>query len=159
MTFKLLGAACVALAAGSTLRTLFITRRHEDRLLQHMALSLDTMAREIRWQHRSIPDILGVLSKDPLWGSDFFKIGEMLGRKIPLQVSWNAVFSETVLGNDVLRNIDLNGDESQMVTSLERGAEEIRKILEERKKQRPEQTKLCTAAALSAAGGLILLLL
>lgn len=159
MTVKLLGAACVALAAGSTLRTIFFERRQEDRRLQDMALALDTMAREIRWKHRPIPDILSALSTDTTWGTAFFEIGEMLDRKIPLQLAWNKVFSKIELGKEELLNIDLNGDESQMVTSLERGAEALRKILTERKKQRPEQTKLCTAAALSAAGGLILLLL
>ncbi len=159
MTVKLIGAACVAMAAGSTLRILFVQRRREDRLLQHMAAALDTMAREIRWKHKTILDILSTLSRDILLGNYFSKINDMLNRKIPLQFAWDNVFSQFVLGQDVLLSIDLNGDEMQMVSSLERGAEALRRILEERKKRRPEQTKLCTAAALSVAGGLILLLL
>ena len=74
MTLKLLGAACVALAAGSTLRTIFIQRRREEDLLQHMAAALDTMAREIRWKHSRIPDILATLERDTFVGIYFQNI-------------------------------------------------------------------------------------
>ena len=159
MTFKLIGAACVALAAGSTLRTIFIQRRQEECILRQMAAALDTMAREIRWQQRAISDIFSTLSREPVTGKYFSEILEMLNRKIPLQFAWDNTFSASPLIEEVMLNIDLNGDEKQMVTSLERGAALLRGALEERKKQRPEQTKLCTAAALSIAGVLILLLL
>lgn len=159
MTIKLIGAFCVALAAGGTLRTILIQRRREDRLLQHMAAALDTMAREIRWKHSSIPNILEVLEKDAVIGKYFKTIREKLNRKIPLQFLWDNEFSSIEMGQEVLLNIDFCGDERQMVSSLERGAESLRKMLEERKKRKPEQTKLCAAAVLSMAGGLILLLL
>lgn len=159
MTVKLIGALCVALAAGSTLRTMFIERWREDRLLQHLAAALDTMEREIRWKHLPIGDIFDGLSKDTVVGDYFIKIKENMNRKTPLQFAWDNAFSSITLGQDVLLNVDLNGDENQLVRALERGAEELRKLLAERKKCRPEQTKLCAAAALSAASGLILLLL
>ena len=159
MTMKLIGAFCVALAAGGTLRTIFIQRRHEERLMQHMASALDTMAREIRWKQRAIPDILETLERDAILGRYFENIKNKLNSKMPLQIAWNSAFSDFPLVGEMLLNIDLNGDETQMVVSLERGAESLRRLLEERKRQRPEQTKLCTAAALSIAGGLILLLL
>ncbi len=159
MTLKLIGAACVALAAGGTLRTIFIQRRREERLLQHMASALDTMAREIRWKHSRIPDILALLERDVIVGIYFKNIKAKMDRKIPLQFAWNTVFSAFPLVEEVLLNIDLNGDETQMEKSLAQGAVSLRQLLEERKRQRPEQTKLCTAAALSIAGGLILLLL
>ena len=78
MTFKLIGAACVALAAGSTLRTIFIQRRQEECVLRQMAAALDTMAREIRWQQRAICDIFSTLSKEPVTGKYFSEILEML---------------------------------------------------------------------------------
>ncbi len=159
MTVKLIGAFCVALAAGGTLRTILIQRRREEHLVQHMASALDVMAREIRWKHSPIPDILATLEKDGFVGAYFKNIKEKLDSKIPLQFAWDNVFSAFPMVGEVLLNIDLNGDETQMVVSLERGAETLRQLLEERKRQRPEQTKLCTAAALSIAGGLILLLL
>ena len=159
MTVKFIGAFCVALAAGSTLRTILIERRRKERLLQRMAAALDTLAREIRWKHSPIPDILTTLEKDVVVGVYFKNIKKNLNRKIPLQFAWDNGFSAFPLAEEVLLNIDLSGDEAQMVSSLERGAELLRQMLEERKRQRPEQTKLCTAAALSIAGGLILLLL
>ena len=159
MTLKLIGAACVALAAGSTLRTVFVERRREERLVQHMAAALDTMAREIRWQHRPIPDILDTLKRDGFVGVYFGNILEMLDRKMPLQFAWDNTLSAFPLAEEVLLRIDLNGDETQMETSFTQGAAALRQLLEERKKQRPEQTKLYAAATLSMAGGLILLLL
>ena len=159
MTLKLLGAACVALAAGSTLRTIFIQRRRAEDLLQHMAAALDTMAREIRWKHSRIPDILTMLERDTFVGIYFQNITEKMSRKIPLQFAWDNTFSALPIIEEVMLNIDLNGDETQMEASLSQGAASLRQLLQERKRQRPEQTKLCTAAALSIAGGLILLLL
>ena len=159
MTLKLLGAACVALAAGSTLRTIFLQRRREEELLQHMAAALDTMAREIRWKHSRIPDILATLERDVIVGTYFKNIREKMNRKMPLQFAWDNTFSALPIIEGVMLNIDLNGDGTQMETSLTQGAASLRQLLQERKMQRPEQTKLCTAAALSIAGGLILLLL
>ncbi len=159
MTLKLLGAACVALAAGSTLRTIFLQRRREEALLQHMAAALDTMAREIRWKHSRIPDILATLERDVIVGTYFKNIREKMNRKMPLQFAWDNTFSALPIIEEVMLNIDLNGDGTQMETSLTQGAASLRQLLQERKMQRPEQTKLCTAAALSIAGGLILLLL
>lgn len=159
MIVKLIGAACVALAAGGTLRTIFVERRREERLVQHMAASLDIISREIRWQHRAIPSILDMLERDAVVGEYFKHIKEKLNRKMPLQLAWNSTFSAFPLVQEILLDMDLNGDETQIVASLTQGADALRQLLEDRKKQRPEQTKLCTAAALSIAGGLILLLL
>ena len=56
-------------------------------------------------------------------------------------------------------NINVVGDEKQLVTSLENAAENLQQALKLRKNKSPEQRKLCVAAALSASGVLILLLL
>lgn len=155
----MIGAACIALAAGSTLRTFLIERRREERLLQHMAAALSTIAREIRWKHQPLPAIFTALSEDEFVGKYFAELSEMLDSKTPLQYAWKSVFADFTTEKDLLLAIDVTGDEQQLVTSMERGAQQLLHSLEERKKQRPQQTKLCVAATLSAAGGLILLLL
>ena len=159
MTAKLFGAACVALAAGTTLRTFLLERRQEDRLLQCMAAALDMTTREIRWRKRLVLDIFTDLSEDAVVGNYFAEIRGMLNRKIPLQLAWNSAFNAFPICKTILLEIDLGGDEKQMLASLEQGAEALRRVLAERRGHRGEETKLSAAVVLSAAGGLILLLL
>lgn len=159
MTVKFLGAACIALAAGNTLRTLFIQRRREDLLLQHMAAALSTMAREIRWKHQPIPAILRELAQNEIVGAYFEELSELLNSKNTLQNSWMKVFTEFPVERETIINTNLIGDEEQLIASLENAAERLESAMQERRSKRPEQTRLCVAAALSASGGLILLLL
>ena len=159
MTMKLIGAACIALAAGKTLRTIFVQRRREDALLRHMAAALTTMAREIRWHHRPIPTILQALKHDEMVGEYFAELAILLDSKNTLQYAWNTVFNSFPIGKETILNIRVAGDEEQLVASLENAADRLQQALELRRSKRGEQTKLCIAAAMSAAGGLILLLL
>lgn len=159
MTTKLMGASCIALAAGSTLRTLLIQYRQEENLIQHMASALGMMACEIRWKHRPLPAIFHMLRQEESVGVYFAEIEQMLNRKIPLQDAWQSAFSKLPVERDTVVHIALTGDEAQLVPALEAAVESLQKTLRERKTKRPEQTKLCAAATLSVAGGLILLLL
>lgn len=159
MTIKLIGAACIALAAGNTLRTIFVQRRREEELLRHMVAALTTMAREIRWHHRPIPAILQQLKRDEIVGEYFGEIALLLDSKNTLQYAWNKVFNDFPLERETMLNIGVAGDEEQLTASLENAVESLQRALELRRSKRPEQTKLCVAAAMSAAGGLILLLL
>ena len=156
---KLIGAACIALAAGKTLQTLFLQRRREDTLLRHMAAALTTMAREIRWHHRPIPTILQALKQDEMVGGYFGKLATLLDSKNTLQYAWKIVFNSFPIEKETVLNVSVAGDEEQLVASLENAADRLQHALELRRSKRGEQTKLCVAAALSAAGGLILLLL
>ena len=159
MTMKLIGAACIALAAGKTLRTLFVQRRREDALLRHMAAALATMAREIRWHHRPIPAILQELKQDEMVGEYFAELEILLDSKNTLQYAWNSAFDSFPIEKETVLNIRVAGDEAQLISSLENAADRLQHALELRRSKRGEQTKLCIAAAMSAAGGLILLLL
>lgn len=159
MTIKLIGAACIALAAGKTLRTIFVQRRREDALLRHMAAALATMAREIRWHHRPIPAILQELKQDEVVGEYFGELAILLDSKNTLQYAWNIVFNSFQIEKETVLNIRVAGDEEQLVASLENAVERLQHALELRRSKRGEQTKLCIAVALSASGGLILLLL
>ena len=159
MTIKLIGAACIALAAGKTLQTLFLQRRREDALLRHMAAALTTMAREIRWHHRPIPTILQEVKQDEMVGEYFGKLATLLDSKNTLQYAWNRVFNRFPIEKETIENISVAGDEEQLVASLENAAESLQHALALRHSKRGEQTKLCFAAVMSAAGGLILLLL
>lgn len=159
MTIKLIGAACIALAAGNTLRTIFVQRRQDEELLRHMAVALTTMAREIRWHHRPIPAILQQLKRDEIVGVYFEEIAILLDSKNTLQDAWDKVFSDFPLERETMINISITGDEEQLTASLKNAAESLQRALELHRSKRPEQTKLYVAAAMSAAGGLILLLL
>ena len=159
MTIKLIGAACIALAAGKTVQTLFLQRRREDALLRHMAAALATMAREIRWHHRPIPAILQALKQDEVVGEYFGELAILLDSKNTLQHAWNSVFNSFPIEKETVLNIRVAGDEEQLVASLENAADRLQHALELRRSKRGAQTKLCIAAAMSAAGGLILLLL
>ena len=159
MTIKLIGAACIALAAGKALRTIFLERQRENALLQHMAAALTTMAREIRWNHRPIPAILEELKQNENVGEYFGRIVQLLDSKNTLQYAWNTSFSSFPIERETIMNINVVGDEEQLVTSLENAAESLQHALKLRKSRSPEQTKLCVAAALSASGVRILLLL
>ena len=159
MTMKLIGAACIALAAGKTLQTIFLQRRREDTLLRHMAAALATMAREIRWHHRPIPAILQELKQDEMVGEYFGELAVLLNSKNTLQHAWNSVFDSFPIEKETILSIRVAGYEEQLIASLENAVERLQHALELRRSKRGEQTKLCIAAAMSAAGGLILLLL
>ena len=159
MTIKLIGAACIALAAGKTLRTIFVQRRQEETLLQKMATALATIAREIRWNHRPIPAILQELQEEKIVGGYFSEIAQLLNSKNTLQYAWNSAFNSFPIEKEAVMNITLLGDEEQLVAALENAAKSLLHALELRRSKRGEQTKLCVAAAMSAAGGIILLLL
>ena len=159
MTMKLIGAACIALAAGKTVQTLFLQRRREDALLRHMAAALATMAREIRWHHRPSPAILQALKQDEMVGKYFAELAVLLNSKNTLQYAWKCAFNSFPTEKETILNIRVAGDEEQLVASLENAVERLQHALELRRSKRGEQTKLCIAAALSASGGLILLLL
>ena len=159
MTIKLIGAACIALAAGKVLRTIFLERQRENALLQHMAAALTTMAREIRWNHRPIPAILEELKQNETVGEYFGRIVRLLDSKNTLQYAWNSAFDSFPIEKETVLNIRVAGDEEQLVASLENAADRLQHALELRRSKRGEQMKLCVAAALSASGGLILLLL
>lgn len=159
MTLKLIGAAFIALATGKTLQTLYLQQRREDALLRHMTSALAAMAREIRWHYRPIPAILQQLKEDEIVGEYFAEVAVLLDSKNTLQYSWNKVFSKFPIEQETIRNVSVAGDEEQLITSLEHAADSLQRVLELRRSKRGEQTKLCVAAAMSAAGGLILLLL
>lgn len=159
MTAKVLGAACVALAAGTTLRTVFLQWRSEERLLGEMASALSRTACQIRWKNQSLSTVFFSLAGEDTVGRYFEKIAEELDSKTPLQEAWNKVFFEFPVAEEVLIQVELDGDEAHLLSSLERAAERLRSMQEERRKRRPEQRKLCTAAALCVAGTMILLLL
>lgn len=159
MTGKMLGACCIALASGGMLRTLLLERRREEELLRRMAAALSTAAREIRWKRQPLPAILSALSEDDRVGHYFEKLTSSLNRKIPLQDAWKEVFMTFPVEKERLLHMDLSGDAQQIESALEQVSQQLYTALELRKQQRPQQTKLSVAAALSAAGGLILLLL
>ena len=159
MTIKLIGAACIALAAGKALRTIFLERQRENALLQHMAAALTTMAREIRWNHRPIPAILEELKQNENVGEYFGRIVRLLNSKNTLQYAWKCAFNSFPTEKETILNIRVAGDEEQLISSLENAVERLQHALDLRRSKRGEQTKLCIAAALSASGGLILLLL
>ena len=69
-------------------------------------------------------------------------------------------FNEQIpIEKETILSISVAGDEAQLISSLENAVDRLQQALELRRSKRGEQTKLCIAAALSASGGLILLLL
>lgn len=159
MTAKVLGAAFVALAAGTTLRTVFLQWRSEERLLGEMASALSHTVCQIRWKNQSLSAVFSSLAAKDAVGRYFEKVAEEMNRKIPLQEAWNNAFFDFPVAQEVLMQVQLDGDETHLLSSLERAAERLRSMQDERRKRRPEQRKLCTAAALCVTGTLILLLL
>ena len=92
-------------------------------------------------------------------GEYFAELETLLDSKNALQYAWNRVFNRFPTEKETIVSISVAGDEEQLVASLENAADRLQHALELRRSKRGEQTKLCVAAALSASGGLILLLL
>lgn len=159
MTVKLLGAALIAGAALRLFAACTRQRRREVQLLGELAAALETMASAIRWQKRTLPDILSRLTAYPLAGRFFKNIQDLMACEIPLQEAWKQAFQELDAGGEVLLSLELSGDEEKLTGSLLHGAAQLRSLCRRREEGRRQEAKLCLAGILSAAGGLIILLI
>ena len=159
MTVKLLGAALIAGAALRLFAACTRQRRREVQLLGELAAALETMASAIRWQKRTLPDILSRLTAYPLAGRFFKNIQDLMAYEIPLQEAWKQAFQELDAGGEVLLSLELSGDEEKLTGSLLYGAAQLRNLCRQREETRRQDTKLYLAGLLSAVGGLIILLI
>ena len=159
MRGKLLGAVLIAGAALRLFAACTRQRRREVQLLGELAAALETMASAIRWQKRTLPDILSRLTAYPLAGRFFKNIQDLMACEIPLQEAWKQAFQELDAGGEVLLSLELSGDEEKLTGSLLHGAAQLRNLCRQREETRRQDTKLYLAGLLSAAGGLIILLI
>lgn len=159
MRGKLLGAVLIAGAALRLFAACTRQRRREVQLLGELAAALETMASVIRWQKRTLPDILSALEGYPLAGKYFWNVRNIMESGIPLQTAWKQTFFSFDAGKDVLSQLELSGDEEKLTGSLLHGAAQLRNLCRQREETRRQDTKLYLAGLLSAAGGLIILLI
>lgn len=159
MRGKLLGAVLIAGAALRLFAACTRQRRREVQLLGELAAALETMASAIRWQKRTLPDILSRLTAYPLAGRFFKNIQDLMACEIPLQEAWKQAFQELDAGGEVLLSLELSGDEEKLTGSLLHGAAQLRNLCRQREETRRQDTKLYLAGLLSAVGGLIILLI
>lgn len=134
-------------------------RVHQE-YIEQLIWSLEHMAAEIRWRHRTLPDIFEDLSSRPCCGEMFGAIADNVKSDIPLQTAWQSAFckSDAELAA-ILSHMDLTGDEKHLTEGLAYAAEELKSVLHTEKKQQKEQGKLVMALTGGGAGLLIILLM
>ena len=157
MTGKLLGAVCIACGAvwGCIARYRQLRQRRE--LVRAFMQALGHMEGPIRWQRQSMTPLLTELAQRPRCGAYFAAILKNVESNIPLQAAWDNAFSalpdaETA---DILRSVELTGDETCLLTGLQYGMRQ----LAERREQADARDRRLTGAALFSAAGLLVILL
>ena len=164
MTAKLAGAALIV--AGAVWCCAARRRRQRQRLTlaQALAQALSAMETGIRWQRRPMPQLLAQLAQlaqRPVCGTYFGAVREMLQSDIPLQIAWSRTFSripdaETA---EVLRRMELGGDETRLLTQLEDARQALTTLAARWAREDAQDRRVTGALALSAAGLLVILLI
>ena len=119
------------------------------------------MEAAIRWQRQSMTPLLTELAQRPRCGAYFAAILKNVESNIPLQAAWDNAFSalpdaETA---DILRSVELTGDETCLLTGLQYGQRRLRQLAERREQADTRDRRLTGAALFSAAGLLVILLI
>lgn len=161
MTGKLLGAVCIACGAVWGCIARYRQLRQGRELVRAFMQALGHMEAAIRWQRQSMTPLLTELAQRPRCGAYFAAILKNVESNIPLQAAWDNAFSalpdaETA---DILRSVELTGDETCLLTGLQYGQRRLRQLAERREQADARDRRLTGAALFSAAGLLVILLI
>lgn len=158
---KLLGAAMIAASCGWLCAGKIRRERLALRLLGELVDALGSMEGTIRFQRLPLPQVIAAQTEREICGTYFLAVLQYMKSGHTLQESWVEAWRklpdrETAR---VLRRIEWGGDETQLLGNLAYARRTLAALWDRRSAARREREKLTLAAALSAAGLLVILLI
>lgn len=159
MTGKLLGALALLGVALWVLYTVLRQQRQQTALLRELGAALEAMASAVRWQQRTLPDILREMARYPVAGTYFQQVCQLLDAGFTLRRAWETVFAALPAGGDLMVEVELSGDGEKLTDALLYTAGQLKKRCEQQRGQQRQTTKLWCAGVLSGTGLLIILLI
>ena len=136
------------------------TQRRQLALIRDLAAALTQLAGEIRWKLLPLPDAIRNLSGRKLSGEFFRKILNSLESGYTLQNAWYMAFQDLPAeAGGILLHMEWGGDVPQQEGSIMYAARQMTELGEKKQSALRQREKLCAAAALSAAGLLVLILM
>ena len=159
---NLVGCLLICSAALQFCRKEFLARAEEFKLIQELEAALEDIKTAVRWQQLALPDALAEQVKKRIYSGKFFaEVLENMKSEITLQSAWEKVFSgvKTREVSEILCNIEWAGDQTHLLQQLTCAGERLERFYAERRLIQRETGKIQFAAAFSAAGLLMVLLL
>ncbi len=157
---KAAGTVLVLLGGWGVWRQYTGALRRETALLRDLAAALSLLAGEIRWRRIPLPQGIGQLSGRKQAGPYFSRVCRMIESGYTLQNAWEKVFAEIPWPwASILCRMEWTGDSLQLQRSLLWTAERLGELEKDGSGALHRRSQLCAAAAASAAGLLVLILL
>ncbi len=158
---KLLGAAMIAASCGWLCAGKIRRERLALRLLGELVDALGSMEGTIRFQRLPLPQVIAAQTGRTCCGTYFSAVLQYMKGGYALQESWAETWRklpdrETAR---ILQRIEWGGDETQLLGNLAYARRTLTALWDRRSAARREREKLTLAAALSAAGLLVILLI
>ena len=158
---KLLGAAMIAASCGWLCAGKIRRERLALRLLGELVDALGSMEGTIRFQRLPLPQVIAAQTGRACCGTYFSAVLQYMKGGYALQKSWAEAWQklpdrETAR---ILQRIEWSGDETQLLRNLAYARQTLAALWDRRSAARREREKLTLAAALSAAGLLVILLI
>lgn len=154
------GAALIFLGGFAVYWEFSRSQRRRLVLIRDLADALNQLAGEIRWKILPLPEAIAHLSDRRISGSFFREIHQSVVSGNALQDAWENAFQKLSpeIGG-ILLHIEWGGDLTQQEGSVLYAARQMRKLGEKKQDALHQRQKLCAAAAMSAAGLLVLILM
>ena len=157
---KLAGTVLILLGSLGGFLGYSIAQRQEINLLRDIIAALGALESSIRWKKLPLPDGIRALASRQISGGYFAEIVNLMTGGETLQNAWNSVFyTINPEAADILCRMEWQGDTEQIQGGLRHCVEQLAARQTERQNSLHQREKLCGAAALSAAGMLIILLM
>lgn len=158
---KLLGAAMIAASCGWLCAGKIRRERLALCLLGELVDALGSMEGTIRFQRLPLPQVIAAQTEREICETYFLTVLQYMKSGHTLQESWVEAWRklpdrETAR---VLQRIEWGGDETQLLGNLAYARRTLAALWDRRSAARREREKLTLAAALSAAGLLVILLI
>lgn len=136
------------------------TQRRQLALIRDLATALTQLAGEIRWRLLPLPDAIRNLGERKITGEYFCEVFQSLESGNTLQSAWNMAFQDlpAEIGG-ILLHMEWGGDVPQQEGNILYAARQMAELGEKKQEALRQREKLCAAAALSAAGLLVLILM
>lgn len=138
-----------------------VSRRRTIALLQDLAAALESMEATIRWQKTPLPKAISDQCGRDHSGCYFRSIQKNLNSNLPLHQVWSEAFADVqpTEAGEILRRLELTGDEVRITGSLHLAAAQLREVAQGYRQRQREQEKLSVAVCVSGVSLLIILLI
>lgn len=156
---KLLGAVLIFAAAAAAFIRHVADQRRYMKQLNAVASSLELLESLLRWKKIPAAKALASLTGRADCGGSYAKILKLLKSNNTLQSAWNNGFADMPQEIcAVTSQVEWQGDEEKILSSLHGASTELRRLGEEQRRAMGQRRRLMGAAALCGAALLVIVL-